>query len=276
MSTSRVQAQSSPRERAAGAAQGAQPSSHHGEAIDVRERGAEGQALDERLFMQLLVVRCRGPVDLTVEYLKSRLKEEGVASVLYADVNDPWSIGLLTWSSDPSDFVSRLRPVLVHPKGPLLDMRNDMTMLGRTYSTGYEANLAHWLTERPVQTVLNREWPWAVWYPLRRTGAFARLDPKEQGAILREHGQIGRAYGEQDLAHDIRLACHGLDTNDNEFVIGLIGASLHPLSHVVQSMRKTRQTSEYIEKMGPFFVGRALWQHGGASDLPRDGLTHEK
>ncbi|MCG8554062.1 MAG: chlorite dismutase family protein, partial [Proteobacteria bacterium] len=66
---------------------------------------------------------------------------------------------------------------------------------------------------------------------------------------------IGRAYGAQDLAHDVRLACHGLDVNDNEFVIGLIGSALHPLSHVIESMRKTRQTSEFIRQMGPFFVG---------------------
>jgi chlorite dismutase len=103
--------------------------------------------------------------------------------------------------------------------------------------------------------------PWAVWYPLRRTGAFARLGPKEQGAILREHGVIGRAYGEAGLGHDIRLACNGLDQNDNDFVIGLIGPDLYPLSHLVQAMRKTIQTSEYIEKLGPFFVGRACWQH---------------
>ena len=94
--------------------------------------------------------------------------------------------------------------------------------------------------------------------PRKRTGAFSRLDPKEQGAILREHGTIGRQYGAQDLAHDIRLACHGLDTNDNDFVIGLIGSSLYPLSHVVQSMRKTKQTGEYMEHMGPFFVGRVI------------------
>jgi hypothetical protein len=25
-------------------------------------------------------------------------------------------------------------------------------------------------------------------------------------------------------------------------------------------MRKTIQTSEYIEKLGPFFIGRACWQ----------------
>jgi chlorite dismutase len=97
-----------------------------------------------------------------------------------------------------------------------------------------------------------------VWYPLRRTGAFNRLTPQEQSAILREHGTIGRSYGEQDFAHDVRLACHGLDANDNEFLIGLVGKELHPLSHVVQTMRGTRQTAEYMQHMGPFFVGRAV------------------
>ena len=52
----------------------------------------------------------------------------------------------------------------------------------------------------------------------------------------------------------------GLDANDNEFVLGLIGKELHPLSHVVQTMRKTRQTSQYIVQMGPFFVGHVEWR----------------
>ena len=76
--------------------------------------------------------------------------------------------------------------------------------------------------------------------------------------MMREHAQIGMAYGQQELAHDVRLACHGLDADDNEFVIGIIGKDLHPLSHLVQAMRKTRQTSEFIAKMGPFFVGYVL------------------
>jgi chlorite dismutase len=133
-------------------------------------------------------------------------------------------------------------------------------MLGRSYASGYEQDLEDWLLRKPRRTAFNPEWPWAVWYPLRRTGAFAKLPHQEQGAILREHGMIGKAYGEADLAHDIRLACHGLDAHDNEFVIGLVGRELYPLSHVVQSMRKTRQTAEYMQSMGPFFVGHALWQ----------------
>ena len=48
-----------------------------------------------------------------------------------------------------------------------------------------------------------------------------------------------------------------LDASDNEFVIGLLGKDLHPLSHVVESMRRTRQTAEFMQHMGPFFIGYA-------------------
>ena len=78
--------------------------------------------------------------------------------------------------------------------------------------------------------------------------------------MIREHSVLGRAYGDADLAHDVRLACHGLDVNDNDFVVGLLGKDLHPLSHIVHSMRRTQQTSLYLERLGPFFVGRAIWQ----------------
>jgi chlorite dismutase len=63
-----------------------------------------------------------------------------------------------------------------------------------------------------------------------------------------------------DYAHDIRLACHGLDKDDNDFIVGLLGKDLFPLSAIVQAMRKTQQTSLYLERLGPFFVGRAIWQ----------------
>jgi hypothetical protein len=46
-------------------------------------------------------------------------------------------------------------------------------------------------------------------------------------------------------------------------VIGLIGKDLFPLSAMVQAMRKTRQTSEFLEKLGPFFIGKAVWQNAG-------------
>ena len=231
--------------------------------LDVRERGAplngEPQFSDRRLFMQLLVFECAGDPAAMVSAVGASLRDAGVPSVLYEDANNPRGIAVLTWSEDPAHFVRAVRPHLAREG---LTLRPEFTMLARTYSSGFESDLNFWLVDRPIKTVLNDAWNWAVWYPLRRKGAFNRLEPREQGAILREHGTIGHRYGSVDLAHDIRLACHGLDANDNEFVIGIIGRELYPLSHVVQSMRKTRQTAEFMEHMGPFFVGHAVWRNG--------------
>ena len=71
---------------------------------------------------------------------------------------------------------------------------------------------------------------------------------------------LGRSYAAEGYASDIRLACFGLDTNDNEFVIGLVGPELYPLSRLIQDMRKTEQTAQYIESLGPFFIGKVREQ----------------
>jgi chlorite dismutase len=218
------------------------------------------QCLDRRLFVQLLVFdgSCASHAEGLVEPLSKSLKAKGVRFVIYADLQSPRGLGLLTWSESPETFVRDVRGSLMEPDFKDLAPRHAFNMFGRTYSTGHEPDLEHALLRRSEENVLNSNYPWHIWYPLRRTGAFAKLDPHEQAIILREHATLGMAYGQQELAHDIRLACHGLDADDNEFVIGLVGRELHPLSHLVQSMRKTKQTSEYIAKMGPFFVGYVL------------------
>jgi hypothetical protein len=233
--------------------------------VDVAERGGKGPdgaplTMDRRLFMQLLVFDCSPDTNPSgvVDALVKNLRERDVGAVLYADVNAPRGLGVLTYAEDPSVFIERVRPAILELGDVLQAQRREFSMLGRTYSSGHESDLPFWLIDRPKSAIENPAWNWAVWYPLRRSGAFAKLDGREQAAILREHSIIGRAYGAEDLAHDVRLACTGLDPHDNDFVIGLIGKDLHPLSHVVQAMRKTRQTSEYIVQMGPFFVGHAV------------------
>lgn len=224
--------------------------------IDVQERGADQQSLSRRLFLQLQVFGdCTDPRPII-----DAIDQGPGDAVVYQDINDPKGIALLAMSEDPSYFVTDWRKLLNCRVLSKLKLKSELTMLGRTYSSGFEPDLEHWLLHKPRRTVLNPDWPWAIWYPLRRSGSFATLEPKEQGAILREHGVIGRAYGESDLAHDVRLACHGLNKNDNDFVIGLVGRELHPLSHIIQTMRKTRQTSQYIQALGPFFIGRVCWQ----------------
>ena len=228
----------------------------HGANLDIKEHGANQQTSERRLFMQLQVFDgCPDSAPLI-----EALRHSPFEAVLYHDVNDPQGIGLLSMSEEPAFFTGRLREFL--NTGPFLglSLRPSLTMLGRSYSSGFEPDLEEWLLRRPRRAALNPACPWAIWYPLRRKASFARLEPKEQGEILREHGAIGRAYAEADLAHDIRLACHGLDVNDNDFLIGLVGADLYPLSHLIQSMRRTIQTTQYLERLGPFFVGRAVWQ----------------
>jgi hypothetical protein len=227
---------------------------------DLSEKGGnkngEPQRSNDRLFMQL--VAFGGSSDTAA--LIAALQRSGLEGVLYEDVNDPRGIALLTFSQKPDLFLDRVRPLLNQGPFAALTQKPEYTMLGRSYSLGYEPDLNEVLIDRPRRTVLNRDWTWAVWYPLRRSGRFAQLPPDEQRVILAEHGAIGMSFGVGDYAHDIRLACHGLDKEDNDFVIGLIGKELFPLSAIVQTMRKTQQTSLYLERLGPFFVGRAVWQ----------------
>lgn len=228
--------------------------------LDLREKGAvrngERVVSDTRLFMQLLAFgECLDPAPLV-----GALSEAGIEGVLYEDLNDPRGVALLLWSRDPNFFIERVRPLLLEAPFCGLTPKPEYTMFGRTYAIGHEPDLDDWLLEKPRRTALNPQWPWAIWYPLRRAGTFSGLTPDETGRVLGEHGKIGHSFGEADYAHDIRLACFGLDKNDNDFVIGLVGRELFPLSACVQAMRKTRQTSQYIQSMGPFFTGKAIWQ----------------
>ena len=217
-------------------------------------KGGVQQKSDERLFMQLLVFGgCSSAVAAAADLASLPLE-----TVVYEDLNDPQGIGVLTLSRHPDAFVDTLRPALKRGAFSSLVLKPELTMFGRTYSLGYEPDLNDSLIERPRRTVLNPDWPWAVWYPLRRGGRFAQLPPEDQRRILAEHGAIGKAFGAGDYAHDVRLACHGLGRRDNDFIVGLVGRELFPLSAIVQSMRKTQQTSLYLDRLGPFFVGRKL------------------
>jgi hypothetical protein len=232
---------------------------------DLSEKGGmkdgQPQRSNDRLFMQFMAFG--GCPDATA--LSDALARAKISGVLYEDLNDPRGVGLLAFSDDPDYFLDRVRPVLNGPGFSTLIQKPQYTMLGRSYAIGYEPDLPEVLLHRPQRTVLNPLWKWAVWYPLRRSGKFAQLPVDEQRVILAEHGAIGMSFGAGDYAHDIRLACHGLDKDDNDFIVGLVGKDLYPLSAIVQMMRKTQQTSLYLERLGPFFVGRALWQASASS-----------
>lgn len=231
------------------------------EPVEIREIGApiegEPQYSDNRLYFQLHVFKdCYDPTSVIETLETGKLN-----AVLYDDLNHPSGVGVLFMDEDPAALLSGTRDMLqntLHTSN--LNYRPEMTMVGRTYSSGREPDLEHWLINKPRNNVLNPDFPWAIWYPLRRRPEFYQLDPSDRGRILGEHAMLGRSYAAGGYASDIRLACYGLDTNDNEFVIGLVGKELYPLSRLIQDMRKTEQTAKYIESLGPFFVGKVLKQ----------------
>jgi hypothetical protein len=247
------------------------PEEASSDGVDVVEHGrtADGEttSLDRRLYMQLHAFGGAGET----EALTDALDASGVESVLYEDVNDPEGVAVLTLMEDPDAFVTGVRSLFQKPQFADLERKPELTMLGRTYAIGYEPDLDEALVDRPRGRVLDPALRWAIWYPLRRSGSFEQLSRKEQDAILMEHGGVGMAFGRAGLGYDIRLACHGLDQADNDFVIGLLGPELHPLSIIVQRMRKTKQTSLHLERLGPFFVGRVAWQSSLRDDRPPRG-----
>ncbi|MGH7885257.1 MAG: chlorite dismutase family protein, partial [Thermodesulfobacteriota bacterium] len=228
--------------------------------IDISEKGRakDGSPLssDKRLYIQFLAFgNCDDPSNLVRD-----IQDTGIHAVIYADLNDYKGIGVVTMSEYPDFFVHGLRDFLLNSSFKSLISKPEFTMFGRTYSFGYENDLEKTLVSGPREKMLDADSPWAIWYPLQRTKEFENLSDEKKRAILGEHGKIGFKFGKAGFAKDIRLACHGLDKNDNDFVIALLGKELYPLSAVIQTMRGTEQTSKYLEKLGPFFVGKAIWQ----------------
>lgn len=231
--------------------------------LDLSEKGRGGESLDRRLFMQFLSF---GAIDPALESLLVRdIENSSLTAVLYSDINDYKGAGLLTMSETPEFFVTELRQFLSDSSFAVLKPKPEYTMFGRTYSLGYEKDLEGTLISGPKQKIFDPDLVWAIWYPLRRAKTFETLPPEEQRAVLAEHGKIGFQFGDAGYAKDIRLASHGLDKNDNDFVIGILGRDLHPLSALVERMRKTQQTSRYLESLGPFFIGKKLFSTGQAT-----------
>jgi hypothetical protein len=227
--------------------------------LDLSEKGRRGReviSLDRRLFMKFTAFTQVEHIEAATEAIAG----SGLTAALYLDVNDPYGIGIMAASEDPAEFVSSLRHVFHREPFERFRHRPEFDMLGRSYSIGYEPDLEFTLLERPRNNLIDPRNQWAVWYPLQRAKNFYVLPEDKQKSILGEHGTLAKRYGAGGHATDIRLACHGLDRDDNDFVVGLLGPNLHPLSAVVQEMRRTEQTSQYLDRLGPFFIGKVAWQ----------------
>lgn len=230
---------------------------------DLRERGRlkDGTPIysDRRLWIQFLAFGdCQD-----LESLKKELSHLGRPAALYADLNDPWGVGLVWMTEDPEFFTGEGRAFLASSVFGELTLKPELTMTGRTYAVGYESDLDEVLVNRPRSRILDPALHWAVWYPVKRAKAFESLPDETKHDVMMDHGDIGKRFGKAGLAHDIRLSCHGLDYNDNDFVIGVLAPELAATSLVVQAMRKSLQTMHHLDGLGPFFAGRVVGQWDG-------------
>lgn len=99
--------------------------------------------------------------------------------------------------------------------------------------------------------------PYACFYPMdkrRRPGQnWYTLPLEERGALMRDHGQIGRGY--VDRISQVISGSIGLD--DWEWAVTLFGGDPIDFKELVTVMRYDEASAEYAE-FGPFYVGRRI------------------
>jgi hypothetical protein len=108
-----------------------------GSRVDVREHGANQQTSTRRLYMQLQAFGdCDDP-----KRLAGALERARIEGVLYADAADPLGVAVLGIAEDPAFFVGRWRELLGTETFLGLRRKPELTMFGRTYSSGFETDL---------------------------------------------------------------------------------------------------------------------------------------
>ena len=153
-------------------------------------KAGQPQRADTRLFMQLLVFG--GCSDSTS--LIDALEQCWTWRACCMKTSTTHAVSaLLTFSDDPAHVSGPRAPA--SETGSVRDARPETGIHdARPHaSLGYEPDLIDVLLHRPGRTVLNREWPWSIWYPLRRSGRFAQLP------IRGTTGHSGRARGHRHV-----------------------------------------------------------------------------
>ena len=102
------------------------------ESPETREAEAPGEEAagedERRLYCQLHVFGdCADSGSL-----KETVHASGMEGVLYHDLNDPRSVGLLVMTEDPDVLVGEVRSLLAGGPFSSLHRRPDLTMVGRT------------------------------------------------------------------------------------------------------------------------------------------------
>jgi len=210
---------------------------------------------DNTLFLQLQVFDIEpaaGPRAM-VSALSRRLREKRIDGVIYGDANDHRGIGLLTWATNPGDILDNVHALLGGKRFSALTPRPGWVMFGRVGSDQPYGTT--------VETLLNGSQSWAVWYPVRNKPEWGSLDAGSQQSVHDEHIEAAKSFIAEGRVSYARLACHGLDPEDNDYISYMAAADLGDISSLAEAIRGTAQVSTHTDKMGPVFVGRKIWQN---------------
>ncbi len=93
---------------------------------------------------------------------------------------------------------------------------------------------------------------YACVYPYNRTNEWYLLEPSERGAMLREHGVMGREYPDV-LANTVAAFALG----DYEFLLAFEAPELHRIVDLMRHLRGAR-AREHTRLETPFFTGPRL------------------
>jgi chlorite dismutase len=222
---------------------------------------------DNTLFLQLQIFDIEpaaGPRAM-VSALSRRLREKRIDGVIYGDANDHRGIGLLTWAADPGDILDNVHALLGGKRFSALTPRPGWVMFGRV-SGDAAANTP--------EVLLNGDRNWAAWYPVRNKAEWALLDDAAQAKVHKAHGTVAKSFTDDGRVAYVRLACHGIDPEDNDQIFGLTAGSLMDISLLQEAMRGTAQVATHVSKMGPVFVGRKIWQNP-AVEVPEPEATED-
>ena len=143
------------------------------------ETGRDEQGLPRvahfRLFVQVQAFSECADIDPVQSAMEERASSDPeFEAVLYQDLNDPRGFAIATAHRDENFFITSMREFLQGGAFRGLTPKPEFAMFGRTYSIGYETDLDEVLLHRPRRRMFDPEMPWAIWYPLRRSGSFAR------------------------------------------------------------------------------------------------------
>ena len=189
------------------------------------------------------------------------LAEDGVEGALYVDANDPQGIGLIVAAEDPGllrdDAARAVQPPAVrgvHAQARVRHARPHVLDRLRARSRG------HAVHEAARQDAEPREPLGRVVSAAARRRSFRRCRPIISAASWPSTARSRNATAPAGMPPTCASRATASTRTTTTSSSACSARTCIRLSAVVQEMRKTEQTAQYLDSLGPFFVGKAVWQ----------------